>query len=306
MIVDGPAGTGVRRLSDRSKFRCRRHGTAVAAIGLDGTKALAPSGAAIVGQEFTADPIALGRPALGLLDVIPVVQHPTQEFSYLRQTTRTNNAAVVAAGALKPTSVYSVVRVESSLAVIAHLSEGIPRHWLLDNASLEAFLDAELRYGLQTAVEAKVLADVNGTGGIQTQAYATSVLTVLRRGITKLEQAGYIAAAFLLNPADWEGVELGLASQNAVEHIGLPYDPATRRLFGVPVAVCNAQTAGVGHVVAQDAIALDTDTRGVDVQWSENATADSFGKNLVFARCESRYATSVYSPLGVVSLDLTA
>ena len=54
------------------------------------------------------------------------------------------------------------------------------------------------------------------------------------------------------------------------------------------------------------AVALDTDTRGVDVQWSENATADSFGKNLVFARCESRYATSVFSPLGVVSLNLTA
>ena len=38
----------------------------------------------------------------------------------------------------------------------------------------------------------------------------------------------------------------------------------------------------------------------------KNATADSFGKNLVFARCESRYATSVFSQLGVVSLDLTA
>jgi hypothetical protein len=64
--------------------------------------------------------------------------------------------------------------------------------------------------------------------------------------------------------------------------------------------------AGVGHVIASGAVALDTDTRGVDVQWSENATADSFGKNLMFARCESRYATSVFSPLGVVSLDLTA
>jgi hypothetical protein len=51
---------------------------------------------------------------------------------------------------------------------------------------------------------------------------------------------------------------------------------------------------------------LDSDTRGVDVQWSENATADSFGKNLVFARCESRYATSIFSPLGVVSCGLTA
>ena len=42
----------------------------------------------------------------------------------------------------------------------------------------------------------------------------------------------------------------------------------------------NAQAAGVGRVIATDAVALDTATRGVDVQWSENATADSFGKNL--------------------------
>jgi HK97 family phage major capsid protein len=140
-----------------------------------GSKALSPSGAAVVAQEFTADPISLGRPPLSLLDVIPVITHPTQEISYLRQTTRTNNAAVVAAGALKPTSVYSVTRSENSLAVIAHLSEGIPRHWLLDNTALEQFLDNELRYGLAVAVDAKVLSDINGTSGIQSVAYATSV-----------------------------------------------------------------------------------------------------------------------------------
>ena len=64
------------------------------------------------------------------------------------------------------------------------------------------------------AVEAKVLADVNGTSGIQSQAYATSVLATLRKGITKLEVAGYTASAYVLHPTDWEGVE--------------PYDPATR------------------------------------------------------------------------------
>ena len=271
----------------------------------DGQKALSPSGSAVVGQEFAASVTALGQPATSLLDVLPVVQHSIPEFAYLRQTTRTNNAAVVAAGGLKPTSVYSVTRIENALAVVAHLSEGIPRHWLLDNSSLEAFLRNELEYGLAVAVEASVLAQVNGTSGIQAQAYATSVLATIRKGVTRLETAGYTASAFVLHPSDWEGVELGLASQAAIEHLSLPYDPATRRLFGVPVATSNAQTAGVGHVLASGAVAIDTDTRGVDVQWSENATADSFGKNLVFARCESRYATSVFSPLGVVSLDLT-
>jgi hypothetical protein len=81
----------------------------------------------------------------------------------------------------------------------------------LDNTSLETFLDSELRYGLQVAVEAKVLTDVNATSGIQTQAYATSVLTTLRKGITKLEVSGYTPSAFVLTPADWEGVELALS-----------------------------------------------------------------------------------------------
>ena len=130
------------------------------------------------------------------------------------------------------------------------------------------------------------------------------MLTTLRKGLTKLETAGYAAARWCCTrPTGRRGAGAGL--QQAVEHLSLPYDPATRRLFGVPVTTSNAQTAGVGHVLATDAVALDTDTRGVDVQYSENATADSFGKNLVFARCESRYATSVFSPLGVVSLDLT-
>ena len=42
------------------------------------------------------------------------------------------------------------------------------------------------------------------------------------------------------------------------------------------------------------------------MQWSENSTADDFSKNLIRAHCEGRFATSVYSPLGVVSCDLTA
>jgi HK97 family phage major capsid protein len=301
----GGAGPGGSLKGQRLHFKGAMAGSLARSIAPEGTKALAPSGATVVAQEFRPDPVALGQPAVGMLDLLPVITHSTPEISYLRQTSRSNAAAVVAAGALKPTSVYSVTKITNSLQVIAHLSEGIARHWLLDNGALEQFLANELEYGLQVAVEAKVFADINGTSGIQSQAYATSVLATLRKGITKLEQAGYSASAFVLTPADWEGVELSLSSVNAVEHLALPYDPAARRLFGVPIATSVAQTAGVGHLLATGAVALDTDNRGVDVQWSENATADSFGKNLVFARCESRYATSVFSPLGVVTLDLT-
>ena len=58
----------------------------------------------------------------------------------------------------------------------------------------------------------------------------------------------------------------------------------------------NAQAAGVGHVLATDAVAVDTDTRGVDVQWSENATADSFGKNLRFRPVRESLCNKRFQP----------
>ena len=72
---------------------------------------------------------------------------------------------------------------------------------------------------------------------------------------------------------------------------------------GVAVRVVTtvSQAAGVGHVLAVDAVAVDTDSQGIGVQWSENSNADDFSKNLIRARCEGRFNTSVYSPLRVVS-----
>ena len=46
-----------------------------------------------------------------------------------------------------------------------------------------------------------------------------------------------------------------------------------------------SEAAGVGHVLATDAVVVDTDTQGVGVQWSETSNADDFAKNLI-ARCE--------------------
>ncbi len=66
------------------------------------------------------------------------------------------------------------------------------------------------------------------------------------------------------------------------------------------------RAAGTSHVLAQGAVIIDTDSQGIGVQWSENANADDFSKNLIRARCEGRFGTSVLPPLGVVVADLTA
>lgn len=153
---------------------------------------------------------------------------------------------MVAAGAFKPVSDFGVTRIEQSLQVLAHVAS-TNRMWLLDNTSLTTFLETEMTEGLQRDREAKVLADVNATSGIQTQSDATSVLATLRKSITKCQTAGHTPSSFLLHPNDWEGVELALSSTNSVEHQGLPpYNPATQALFGGPVVVSLAEAAGVG------------------------------------------------------------
>jgi hypothetical protein len=51
----------------------------------------------------------------------------------------------------------------------------------------------------------------------------------------------------------------------------------------VPIVATVSEAAGVGHVLATDAVVVDTDSLGVGVQWSENSNADDFSKNLIRA-----------------------
>ena len=63
--------------------------------GTYGAKAVATGGAVVVSQSFVADPVKLGQPPTSLLSVLPVQVQPSPQFAYLRQSVRTNAAAIV-------------------------------------------------------------------------------------------------------------------------------------------------------------------------------------------------------------------
>lgn len=169
------------------RFSAKTAATAIATKindGKFGSKALAPSGSEVAPADLSElTPISLSKPATTLLAVVgaKVVEQPPN-FAYLKQTTRTNSAATVADGATRPTSVYGLTRVEDRLRVVAHLSEPVPKYWLDDAAELRVFIEQDLAYGLDLAVEAQL---INGPGtgenargilqtsGIQTQAWST-------------------------------------------------------------------------------------------------------------------------------------
>lgn len=299
-----PMGGSFLRLDGRAAQR---------AVDSRDTKAL---GTLVFPAEVTTLPIAAGQPATSLLDVIPVnvLPHGTRAFSYLRQTTRTNNAAPVAPGALKPTSAYALTAASGEIRPIAHLSEPLNTYDLNDSPNVVQFLHNELRYGLSLAVTNQVL---NGTGvapqiegigtiaGTQSQAFVTDRILTARAAITKLETNGLVGGAFVLHPNDWEAIETAKATggEFLLETSGAPIDRVERRLWGVRVVLDTSITAGTAWLIAEDSLVLQTDGE-VRVEWA--TAADDFTKNLIRARCEGRFGLQVNRPLGLVELDLTA
>ena len=281
-------------------------------IGASDVKALLASGSRSTGVVMLDEVFEQGRPPQSILDVLPArVVDPN--YSFLQQTTRTNNAAPVAEGDTKPTSVYTLTENAARLQVIAHLSEQIPHHALGDNVNLEHFIDSEMLHGLQVAVENQV---VNGTGtapalrgilatsGIQTQAFATDILTSISKGITKIEGQGLAADVLVISASDWEAVELLAATSGATDVRGVPIDATARRLWGVQAVVSTVLPVKTAILLDGTAVSVDHDGQ-IDTRWSD-AVSDDFAKNYLRCRVEGRFGLSVYRPLGVVSVGTAA
>ncbi|MER5507172.1 phage major capsid protein [Streptomyces sp. NPDC002766] len=295
--------------------------------GPHGYKGILANGTVAVNVPLDPEPVRADVPVLTLRQLLPNVQNTTGRFAYLRQTTRTNNAAVVAQGAKKPTSIYTLSRVDDRVRTIAHLSEPIAKQDLDDVGMLRQFVDQEMRLGLDLALENEIL-NGDGTGehftgignvsGSQVQAFVTNVLTTTRKAVTKLERYGYMAgAAFVMTPDDWEAIEL-LADNEARFYYGGPQatvDPAARRLWGAPVVVSDAATTGTAYLADWRQMRLQVRQDGV-LDWSENvydpnalgtgSGASDFERNMLRFRFEGRFGLEILRPSAIVEIDLTA
>ena len=76
------AGDDTRRLCF-TKGMAEQAAAAIMPASTLGTKALAPSGATVMAQQFDTDPIVLGQPATNVVDVFPVTVQPSQSLRIL-------------------------------------------------------------------------------------------------------------------------------------------------------------------------------------------------------------------------------
>jgi HK97 family phage major capsid protein len=281
--------------------------------------AVLTGGSVAVPIPLRTQPVIIGQRVNFLRELIPTDDAPGGQYAYMRQTVRTNNAAPTAPGSVKPTSIYSMVRVTDRTRTIAHLSEPVPRQDIADATLLGDFVDSELRYGLDLTLDAQILSGA-GTGenltgilttaGIQTQAFATDKITTVRKALTLLENVDLVPTGIVLNPASWEAIELAaMATFAAKDSMGTPVNPMAQSLFGIPVVVSTAVAANVAVVGAWDTSSVLFVTQDATVDWSEASyevatTSTDFQRNMVRFRAEGRWNIAVTRPLGFVNAAL--
>lgn len=191
-------------------------------------------------------------PNIGILGLIQIDEKTftdTNQFAYLRERTRINNAAVVPDGAKKPVSEYELEEVTDKLKFIAHISTPIPARYLEDYGALKDYLQTVMGRDLYRVIGDEL---VTGNGddthlhgilnlsGVQQTAYATDLPTTLRKARTTLSLLEETPTAWLMNPTDIEAIELTKDGQGRFQSLrevmgGLPMIPSTALAAGTAV-----------------------------------------------------------------------
>ena len=245
---------------------------------------------------------AVTRP-IQLLDLIPV--SPTEQASivYMEETTRTHASAEVAEGAAYAEDTFALTERTNTVRKIAS-NIPVTDEQLDDESQVRSYLDARLRFGLRQRLDLQV---INGNGtppnlegilnvtGIQTQAKGTDpTFDAIHKALTLVRVTGRSNPnAVVIHPTDWEQIRL-TRTADGIYIMGNPALAGPMTLFGLPVTLQDAVTAGTGLVGDFANFSHIYDRRGVEV--TVGFVADQFKEGEATLRADMRVAFVVFRP----------
>lgn len=251
---------------------------------------------------------------LRIRDLIPAGRTTSNLVQYVRETVFTNNAGPQAGGSptvagenqTKNESNITFDLQNAAVATIAHFI--LASTQVLDDAPmLESYINTRLLYGLALEEEEEILLGDGSAGtlnGLMNQATAFNRSTagtkidILRRAITQLQLSEFEAEFIVLNPVDWEDIELTKDSEGRYI-LAKPESMLAPRLWGLPVIATNTMPQGQ-YMVANGSMAAQIwDRQDANVQLSTE-DSDNFRKNMVTIRAEERIALTVYRPTALI------
>jgi len=277
------------------------------------TVTTAADSAGAMGTPYRDATVQLPQRRLTVRGLLPTIRVTTGSVEYAQQTTRTNNADMVAELATKPESAYAWELKDLQMRVLAHW---IPasRQVLDDLPQLRGLIDTELMYGLKLKEDEQLL-NGSGTGqnlsGLVTNATAYSAPVTLAEPVTMIDTLGlailqnalalYPADGIVINSADWMIMRL-MKNGDGDYILGSPSVDVTKVLFGLPVVDTPAMTVDkflVGNFQAAATLYDRWDAR-IEVSTEH---ADFFVRNMVAILCEERLGLAVKNPLALTYGD---
>jgi HK97 family phage major capsid protein len=255
---------------------------------------------------------------LTIRDVLPVGRTNSNLVQFTRELVFTNNAGPQYASPAREnvTKPESGITFELANAAVVTLAHWIPvsKQVLDDAPQLQGYINGRLMYGLKLEEEDQLL-NGDGTGSNISglldsgnfSAYSRGVtgdtnVDTIRRAITQAALSEYNADTIVLNPADWEEIELTKATDGQYVWAN-PALAAGPQLWGRRVIATNSIAAGTFLVgaMAMGAQVWDRQDASLNISF-ENDT--NFVKNMATLLAEERLTLTVYRPSAFISGSL--
>lgn len=231
------------------------------------------------------------------------------DFTYLRQLSRENNAAAVPDLEEKPTSVYSFDEVTDKFRVYANKTEPMPWRYLADYSALEDILRAQLADDTLAAIEADVISGdgeddaftgILETVGLLVENFSDDLITTLSNAKYALTGRERNLTGWAFNPHDLKAIEL-LRENGTTGAFLFKSRDEIEAFLGAPVVTSLGIPAGTAIAadwnqaellpVGDDELVFDTTQRTVN--------------NTFLFMFEGRYGFRVKTPSDFVKVALT-
>lgn len=248
-------------------------------------------------------------------DLLPVGRTSSNLIQYAKENVFTNNAGPQYSSpnrenVTKPESGITFTLANAPVVTLAHWIP-VSRQVLDDAPQLQSYVNSRLMYGLKLEEEDQLL-NGDGTGSNISGLLDTgnnvaynraetgdTNIDTLRRAITQAALSEYPVDAIVMNPEDWEAIELTKASDGQYI-MANPSVMAGPQLWGRRIVATNSIAQGTFLVGAFSMGAQIWDRMDAAVQISYE-DGDNFKKNMATLLIEERLALAIYRPAAFIA-----
>lgn len=277
------------------------------------------AGGSLVRRDYGPWPIELPLRQPSIRDVITILQTGSNLIEYVRVNSLTRAARIVPEAtsltddnALKPKAGIGLEVVQTGVKTIAVIMNAT-RTILADVPQLESMMTAFMRTDIDLALEEEIVSGAGGanhfvglenTPNLTPQPFDTDRLTTTRKARTKAMIVGRAkSTGFLLNPYDWETLDLTRDAENRY-YFGGPLAMGQKMLWGLPVI--ESEVIPQGTFYTGDLKQMVVWDRQDPTIYMTDSNRDHFERNIIDILYEGRWAFGVLRPPAIVKGDFVS